>query len=165
MAFSDQRRTEIQPSTALVILTIKMIYLVEWNVHLLNITTDWKCWHWIWMESGVWQRYIHHWDHCTEYSKPKYNSHQWLAVNFNIFSFHSSISKQAFRSFWKLQSSLHKATYLHLPVSYYEARKLINPYVVKRKGFHVCVNYMTIISGQWKVSVCKFTNMSQTNGK
>ena len=117
------------------------------------------------MESGVWQRYIHHWDHCTEYSKPKYKSLvACCEFQYTLIPFINN-SKQAFRSFWKLQSSLHKATYLHLPVSYYEARKLINPYVVKRKGFHVCVNSMTIISGQWKVSVCKFTNMSQTNGK
>ena len=65
---------------------------------------------------------------------------QWLALHFNIFSTHPSISKQAFSSFLKLQSSFHKTTDFNLPASYYEARKLINPYVIKRKYFHACVN-------------------------
>lgn len=65
---------------------------------------------------------------------------QWLALNFNIFSSHPSISKQTFSQYIKLQSKLLESADISLPTTYQEARKLIDPFLVRKKTYHACIN-------------------------
>lgn len=67
---------------------------------------------------------------------------QWLCMNFNLFTAHPSMSKEAFSTNLQLQKVLNttnNSTY-ELPSTYREARKMINPYVIKKKVFKLCTN-------------------------
>lgn len=84
---------------------------------------------------------------------------QWLAMNFTFFSDHPSISKQAFTDNLMLQ----KASWAHLqkenilPSSYREARKMIDPYLVKIIVFSVCPNDCIIYRNSEKYSFAELT--------
>ncbi|WAR04472.1 hypothetical protein MAR_019841 [Mya arenaria] len=69
---------------------------------------------------------------------------QWLAMNFALFVAHPAMSKAAFTHNLHVQKITHGDTANMLPSSYYEARKLINPYVVKKIVFDVCINECVI---------------------
>ena len=62
---------------------------------------------------------------------------QWLAMNLSLFTSHPSTSKSAFSDNLKVQSILHPPTVdcsYDLPITYKEARSMIEPYVVKKKN-------------------------------
>lgn len=69
---------------------------------------------------------------------------QWLALNFSMFVAHPAISKAAFTHNIQVQKVTHGDVTNTLPSSYYEARKLLDPYVVKKVVFDVCVNECVI---------------------
>lgn len=56
---------------------------------------------------------------------------QWLAMHFHLFTSHPSSSKQSFTESLQLLKRLQMDTENVLPSSYYEVRKLIQPYLVR----------------------------------
>lgn len=65
---------------------------------------------------------------------------QWLAMNFLLFTSHPSISKETFTDNLKMQKRFQSAPDDSLPSTYYEARKLITPFLVKKIKYDVCIN-------------------------
>lgn len=63
---------------------------------------------------------------------------QWLVMNFHLFSNHPSMSKAAFNDSLLLQKRVNKGA--DLPASYYEAKQMVKPYLVKKITFDVCEN-------------------------
>ncbi|XP_069109797.1 uncharacterized protein [Argopecten irradians] len=86
---------------------------------------------------------------------------QWIALNFEVFSSHPSISKTAFSSFLNMQASIYGSrfsdTCIKLPRSYYEARKVIAPYLTKKKIFHACVNDCLLFRDSEKYNYANLT--------
>lgn len=76
---------------------------------------------------------------------------QWLAINFLLFVSHPSVSKAAFSHNLQIQKLTHNDTENNLPPSYYAARKLIDPYVVKKHVFSVCVNECVVFRKTEKI--------------
>jgi hypothetical protein len=65
---------------------------------------------------------------------------QWLAMNFHLFTSHPALSKQSFTESLQLQKRLQIDTEDIIPSSYYQARKLIQPYLVPKNKYDVCIN-------------------------
>ncbi|MEW8547304.1 MAG: hypothetical protein AB2693_27670, partial [Candidatus Thiodiazotropha sp.] len=68
----------------------------------------------------------------------------WLAMNFMLFISHPSTSNASFTHNLQIQKMTHNDTQNILPSSYHDARKLIDPYVVQKQKFDVCINECVI---------------------
>ncbi|XP_021354483.1 uncharacterized protein LOC110450989 [Mizuhopecten yessoensis] len=81
---------------------------------------------------------------------------QWIALNFHTFTSHPSFSKEAFTDTLKIQKRLLTSTSngrnIPLPSSYYEAKKLIRDFLVKKVSFHVCPKDCVIFRNSEKYS-------------
>ncbi|KAL5015772.1 hypothetical protein ScPMuIL_005361 [Solemya velum] len=65
---------------------------------------------------------------------------QWLFYQFHMFVSHPSMSKSAFTHNLQVQKIVQNDKENLLPSTYYQARRLVDPFIVKKKNFSVCVN-------------------------
>ncbi|XP_021358140.1 uncharacterized protein LOC110453510 isoform X1 [Mizuhopecten yessoensis] len=79
-------------------------------------------------------------------------------MNFHLFTAHPSSSKQSFTESLQLQKRLQCDSQDILTSSYYEARKLIESYLVKKKKYHVCINDCVVFRDTSKFH---YANLSQ----